>query len=172
MPAAAEWLARGDDAEARGPTEAAGEWTAEMAAAHAGRTALQVAAAEGNARVLELLLQNGACVDAEDLKGKTALRVAVEAAAEVRQHCARVCACPCVRPNTAVQRGASDAASGAAQGIVSQLLTRGANISHADHLNQTPLQVASELGHDGLMESMLAYKLAQDEKLLAQVPTD
>lgn len=140
VPAAAAALARGADFEARGPSgSVCDSWTADVAATHAGRTALQICAAEGNERVLELLLQNGACVDAEDHKGRTALRIAVGAAAE---------------------------------GCMAQLLTRGANISHADHSHQSPMQAATELGHDELAKSMLAYKLAQDEKLLATLPAD
>jgi len=53
--------------------------------------------------------------------------------------------------------------------VVEVLLTRGANISHADARGSTPIGAAQDLGHDDIMEAMLSYKLAQDEKLLAQV---
>ena len=33
-------------------------------------------------------------------------------------------------------------------------------------------QAAAEGGHEDLQQTMLSYKLAQDEKLLAQVPID
>ena len=50
-----------------------------------------------------------------------------------------------------------------------QLITRGANISHADHRHQTPMQAASELDLVAISEMMLSHKLAQDEKLLRQL---
>ncbi len=46
-----------------------------------GRTALHCAAEAGSAAVLELLLQNGAVVEAEDARGKTPLKVLAEAGA-------------------------------------------------------------------------------------------
>ena len=93
---------------ARASDEANGDWTSEMAGTHAGHTCVQIAAAVGSERFLELMLQNGAApVDAEDRDGKTALQLAVEAGEA---------------------------------GCVHQLLTRGANISHADHRQQTPMQ--------------------------------
>ena len=54
-------------------------------------------------------------------------------------------------------------------GCVGQLITRGANISAADGAGQTPMAAAAELGHDEILDTMLQYKLAQDEKLLRQV---
>ena len=54
---------------------------------------------------------------------------------------------------------------------VEQLITRGANISCADHAQQTPMAVA-ERGHEAILEMMLAYKLAQDEKLLRQIDVE
>ena len=142
--AAARSLARSAaDVDAPAPTEACDEWSAEAAEVHGGRSALQVAAAEGSETVLELLLQNLARspggVDATDPKGKTALKLAVEAGEA---------------------------------GCVGQLVTRGANISAADGSDQTPMQAAAELGHDEIVEVMLQYKLAQDEKLLRQVVVD
>ena len=76
---AARCLIRGASLLAAAPTEACGGWREDVAARHGGRgrTALHVAAAEGSSRVLELLLQNGAAVDAEDDEGYTALRLAV-----------------------------------------------------------------------------------------------
>jgi len=139
VPAVARWLALGRSVAAPAPAEGVGEWTEALAAAHRGRTALMVAAAEGSEGVLELLLQNIAVVeevvDSEESTGRTPLRLAVD---------------------------------GEHAGCVMALLTRGANISHADHKGQTPMQAAIENGSDGLQEVMLAYKLAQDEKLLAQ----
>mmetsp|Transcript_19613 Transcript_19613/g.66178 ORF Transcript_19613/g.66178 Transcript_19613/m.66178 type:complete len:93 (-) Transcript_19613:204-482(-) len=55
---------------------------------------------------------------------------------------------------------------------VSALLTRGANISHADVSGMTPMGAAQQHGHEELAQTMLEYKLAQDEKLLAQVIVD
>ena len=60
----------------------------------------------------------------------------------------------------AVEGGHSD--------CVDQLITRAANISAADSAGATPMQAAAELGHDAILNAMLAYKLAQDEKLLSQ----
>jgi len=60
------------------------------------------------------------------------------------------------------------AVDAAEAGCVLQLLTRGANISYADHAGQTPMQAALEHGHEDLQQLMLDYKLAQDEKLLEQ----
>ena len=57
-------------------------------------------------------------------------------------------------------------------GCVTQLITRGANISSADDAHQTPMQAAAELGHEAICEAMLTYKLAQDEKRLAQMQLD
>ena len=58
------------------------------------------------------------------------------------------------------------------RGCVTQLITRGANISFADHSQQTPMQAAAELGLQAISEAMLQYKLAQDEKLLRSMPID
>ena len=136
-------LAHRFDMDAPAPPNPSGPfWGASEVAAHSGRSALQVAAACGSEEVLELLLQNMASTSrsgvdgADEVSGKTALRLAVEAA-----HA----------------------------GCVHQLITRGANISHADSAQQTPMQVAVELGHVEISEAMLAYKLAQDEKLLRQI---
>ena len=52
---------------------------------------------------------------------------------------------------------------------VMQLITRGANISHADASHRTPMQAASELGLTAISDAMLNHKLAQDEKLLRQL---
>jgi len=41
------------------------------------RTALHVAAATGNTDVIELLVDNGACVDQRDIYGSTALHLTV-----------------------------------------------------------------------------------------------
>ena len=54
-------------------------------------------------------------------------------------------------------------------GCVEQLITRGANISHCDHAQQTPMAVAAARGLDAIVATMLEYKLAQDEKLLRQI---
>ena len=52
---------------------------------------------------------------------------------------------------------------------VEQLITRSANISHADHAQQTPMSIAAAAGHEAIVQAMLQYKLAQDEKLLQQI---
>lgn len=57
-------------------------------------------------------------------------------------------------------------------GCVTQLITRGANISFADRHQQTPMQAAAEKGHAAISEAMLQYKLAQDEKLLRQIDVE
>ena len=93
-----------------------------------------VAAAEGSEGVLELLLQNIAVV---------------EEVVDVEDD----------RGRTALRL----AVDGGQAGCVMQLLTRGANISHADSGGQTPMQVAIANGSDGLTEVPLARKLAQDE---------
>jgi len=134
--AAATCLAHGGPVDEPAPSEAAGEWTDDAAAAHGGRSALQLAAAEGSEAVLEFLLQNAAAVDAEDPTGKTALMLAVIAGEA---------------------------------GCVGQLITRGANISHADHSHATPMSAAEAPGFEEILQAMLTYKLGQDEKLLAQV---
>ena len=54
-------------------------------------------------------------------------------------------------------------------GCVELLITRGANISHADKEHVTPMQASAELGLDEISELMLRYKLEQDEKLLRQI---
>ena len=58
-------------------------------------------------------------------------------------------------------------AAGHAVGV-EMLITRGANISAADGGQATPMQLAAEGGRDDLVTVMLEYKLAQDEKRLAQ----
>ncbi|EOD10306.1 hypothetical protein EMIHUDRAFT_631957 [Emiliania huxleyi CCMP1516] len=145
---------------------AAPVWSETLAREHAGRTPLHVAAAEGAMRALELMLLNTIGVDPEDGVGKTPLRVAVD-------------------------RNRAEA--------VSALLTRGANISHADVSGMTPMgSRLGQHGHEELAQTMLEYKrvtllagqsacalshpvqtaadlanrLAQDEKLLAQVIVD
>jgi len=55
---------------------------------------------------------------------------------------------------------------------VVQLVTRGANISHADHEHVTPMVAAESPGLEAILQAMLSYKLAQDEKLLAQLGDD
>lgn len=138
---AASCLAHGLEIDEHAPSAPGGLWTAEAAAAHAGRTALQVAAAACSEAVLELLLQNlarsagGVDYVGEDVRGQSALHLAVDAG-----HA----------------------------GIVEQLITRGANISSADHAQQTPMQAASDGGREDLVKVMLDYKLAEDEKRLAQ----
>lgn len=121
LPVSRRCIAHGFSLEAAAPTTADGlaagewadgvrtDWTEDAAAAHGGRSALHVAAAEGSEGVLELLLQNNAAVDAEDPTGKTALMLAVVAGEA---------------------------------GCVGQLITRGANISHADHSHATPMAAA------------------------------
>lgn len=116
-----------------------GVWTQQMVDMHGGRMAVHIAAAEGNAEVLEFLLQNAVTVDAEDATGKTPLLLAVKS-----RHA----------------------------GCVVQLIRRGANISHSDHSHQTPVAAAEEPGFESILKSMLAHKLAQDEKLLARLGDD
>lgn len=55
---AAACLAHRLDVDALAPTSQIGEWSAELAAEHAGRTALHVAASSGSSLALEMLLQN------------------------------------------------------------------------------------------------------------------
>ena len=122
-------------------------WTSEAAEAHAGKTPLQVAAAVRSEGVLELLLQNlanskgGIDEVGQEPRGRSALHLAVEAGHAV---------------------------------CVEQLITRGANISKADASQRfadqaTPMQLAALSGREDLLQMMLQYKLAQDEKLLKQI---
>ena len=114
----------------------------EAAEEHAGRSALQVAAAVRSESVLELLLQNlarstgGVDHPADEPLGRSALHLAVAAGHAV---------------------------------CVEQLITRGANISAADTQQGTPMNAAGQSGRDDLVKLMLEYKLAQDEKLLRQI---
>lgn len=140
---AASCLAHGFEFDGHAPSAACGAWTAEAASAHAGRTALQVAAVASSETVLELLLQNLArsssgidCVGG-DAHGRSALHLAVQA-----------------------ETGN--------EGIVDQLITRGANISSADVEHLTPMHAAAKAGREDLAQRMLDYKLAEDEKRLAQ----
>jgi len=132
-------LAHRLDVDAVAPTTALGEWTEAMADEHVGRMAVHVAAAAGSTLALELLLQNLSTSAA----GIDARDVLGKSAMMV-----------------AVEKGQAN--------CVQQLLTRGANISHADHQRQTPMTAAAERGLHAISEAMLQYKLAQDEKLLRQ----
>ena len=132
-------LAHRLDVDAAAPTTALGEWTEVMADEHVGRMAVHVAAAAGSTLALELLLQNLSTSAA----GIDARDVLGKSAMMI-----------------AVEMGQAN--------CVQQLLTRGANISHADHQRQTPMTAAAERGLHAISEAMLQYKLAQDEKLLRQ----
>ena len=122
------------------PSSACGEWAHEDAVAHGGATALHVAAAHGSEAVLELLLQN--------LAGHgTDVDVPDGEGRSALRY--------------AVDKGRAS--------CVELLITRGANISHADRAHVTPMQAAAELGLDEISELMLRYKLEQDEKLLRQI---
>jgi len=141
-------LAHQLDIDTPAPSEAAqlaidGEWPAAAAHLHAGRTPLHIAAASGSEIVLELLLQNQAVSSAGVDSGDKQGKSALKLAVEAGE-----------------------------AGCVTQLITRGANISFADAAHQTPMQAASELGHETISESMLSYKLAQDEKLLRQIDVE
>ena len=140
---AARCLAHGLDMDQPGPDGGGvGAWTPAAAAAHAGRSAVQVAAAVRSETVLELLLQNlarsagGVDHAASDPDRKTALHLAVDAGHAV---------------------------------CVEQLITRGANISAADAHQGTPMHAAGLGEREDLVKLMLEYKLAQDEKLLRQI---
>ena len=136
-------LAHRLDVDALAPAAPSGEWTAAMVDEHAGRTALHVAAASGSPLVLELLLQNMAASSAGVDSGDACGKSALKLAVEAgHAHC------------------------------VTQLITRGANISFADHQQQTPMSAAAEKGHAAISEAMLQYKLAQDEKLLRQIEVE
>jgi ankyrin repeat protein len=133
-------LAHGLSIDEPAPASAAGDWSCDAAAKHGGRTALHIAASEDKETVLELLLQNLAMSSVEIDSGDPLGKSALHLAVEA-----------------------------GALGCVHQLITRGANISYVDASNgQTPMQAAQELGHEEIVEVMLAHKLAQDEKRLAQ----
>ena len=139
-PLAAACLIHGCGVDEPAPAEAMGEWSSVAAAEHKGRTPLHIAAAVGAETVLELLLQNLAA-SSEGVDGSDSLgRSAL---------------------TFAVDAGHA--------GCVEQLITRGANISHCDHAQQTPMAVAAARGLDAIVATMLEYKLAQDEKLLRQI---
>lgn len=127
----ASCLAHQLDIDAPAPPEAAqlaidGEWPAAAAHLHAGRTPLHIAAASGSEIVLELLLQNQAVSSAGVDSGDNQGKSALKLAVEAGE-----------------------------AGCVTQLITRGANISFADAAHQTPMQAASELGHETISESMV-----------------
>jgi Arf-GAP/GTPase/ANK repeat/PH domain-containing protein 2 len=139
----AKCLAYGLSIDAPAPTTSIGEWSEVAAARHGGRSAIHIAAAEASETVLELLLQNLFASTVDIDAGDQLGKSALKLAVE----------------------------SGAAR-CVTQLITRGANISYADSAHQTPMQAAAELGHEAICEAMLAYKLAQDEKRLAEMQLD